>query len=156
MGKRNRRRKRTVPQNEGLNGNDPGFKFFAVSKILSYTDKPVLIIVPPHVVEECGDSHMLWNPVEQNIGQKSIVRAMRAFFLNRAMELHTAQSVADCCIDAMLAAEIGIPGVVEISEQAANSGSGFDSMMSINCQLADLKNPAEAAGFAAHRAAGGQ
>ena len=141
MGKRSRRRSL---KNHGLNGNEAGFRFFTVSKILSYTDKPVLIIVPPHVGEECKEIPTFdsGDPMEKILFKMSVIKGIRGFFLQRAMDLHTPQTVADCCQDVMLAFQTSILGANEISEVAANEG-GFDSVMSINCGIADLGNPDE-------------
>ena len=138
-----------------MNGNQPGFRFFTISKVLSYTDDPVLVIIPPNVAEDCKEIEWTTDhPMEKIVFKLSVVKAIRNYFLNRAMDLQTPQTTADCCQDAMLAFMTSISGVDEISERRANSG-GFDSMMSLNCGIANMANPEEREMVRAHRAAGG-
>ena len=141
MGKRGKRTRKTMTiVNAGINGNPAGFKFYTVKKCLSYTEKPVLILVPPCNFEEIKDNDTPFENKYHKIStQISLIKGIREFFLERAMELQTPETIGNCCIDVVYGLLLGIPGITEITEEAANAGSGFDSVMSLNCEVQQLK-----------------
>ena len=125
--------------NPGLRGNDPGFKFYVVEKTLSYVDGQVLIIVSPKDAAE--DSEIEFNSetpeIERLFFVTSVVKSIRNYFLNRAMDLQTARTTGACCQDIMLGASLAIPGIKEITEAKAQSRP-FQSTMYLNCEPPDF------------------
>ena len=100
--------------NAGINGNPAGFKFYTVAKTLSYTEKPVLIVVPPPDFKEMEDHDTHFENKYHKIStQLSVIKAIRHFFLERAMELETTKTIGDCCVDVVYGLRLGIPGIAQ-------------------------------------------
>ena len=70
----------------------------------------------------------------------SVVKSIRAYFLDRALGIHTEESTADCGFDVILAFQLDLPGVKEISENEVMSGDGgrFQSIMTVNCGVEQI------------------